>query len=366
MEFENMPESTNVEDRRGAVGGPQLGAGSGGLGLGAIVVLALIGYFTGIDPRLLIGGAEILTGGSSAPVQAPVANVGQRPATAQNDPMRVFVERVLGGTEAVWAQILPAQKGVPYTNATLVLYDGATASGCGGAQAAMGPFYCPLDKKVYLDLSFFRDMQTKYGGGGDFAYAYVIAHEVGHHVQDLLGILDKVDAAKQNASRTQANRPLRRAHPRRLRRHRDRAGAIAEHCDALSARLGREDAARHPHAPRPSPASQGAGRLLVQGDNVMLGYLRASAPGVLEPPADGWSQDTGDIVAIDAAGVLSRSIRAGSSGSPSRRRDGVDGRRRGLVASAVAGRSATLWSASPTRARANACAGHHARRHGRR
>jgi hypothetical protein len=175
MEFENMPESTNVEDRRGAVGGPQLGAGSGGLGLGAIVVLALIGYFTGIDPRLLIGGAEILTGGSSAPVQAPVANVGQRPATAQNDPMRVFVERVLGGTEAVWAQILPAQKGVPYTNATLVLYDGATASGCGGAQAAMGPFYCPLDKKVYLDLSFFRDMQTKYGGGGDFAYAYVIA-----------------------------------------------------------------------------------------------------------------------------------------------------------------------------------------------
>lgn len=205
MEFENMPESTNVEDRRGAVGGPQLGAGSGGLGLGAIVVLALIGYFTGIDPRLLIGGAEILTGGSSAPVQAPVANVGQRPATAQNDPMRVFVERVLGGTEAVWAQILPAQKGVPYTNATLVLYDGATASGCGGAQAAMGPFYCPLDKKVYLDLSFFRDMQTKYGGGGDFAYAYVIAHEVGHHVQDLLGILDKVDAAKQNASRTQAN-----------------------------------------------------------------------------------------------------------------------------------------------------------------
>ncbi len=89
--------------------------------------------------------------------------------------------------------------------ATLVLYDGATESGCGGAQAAMGPFYCPLDKKVYLDLSFFRDMETKYGGGGDFADAYVIAHEIGHHVQDLLGILDKTDAAKENASQTTKN-----------------------------------------------------------------------------------------------------------------------------------------------------------------
>ena len=92
-----------------------------------------------------------------------------------------------------------------YVDATLVLYDGATQSGCGGARAQMGPFYCPLDKKVYLDLSFFRDMQTKYGGGGDFAYAYVIAHEVGHHVQDLLGILDKVRAAEQGASQTRRN-----------------------------------------------------------------------------------------------------------------------------------------------------------------
>jgi predicted metalloprotease len=101
--------------------------------------------------------------------------------------------------------VLPAQKGVKYVDAKLVLYDGSTVSGCGGAQAAMGPFYCPNDKTVYLDMSFFREMQTKYGGGGDFAYAYVIAHEIGHHVQDLLGILDKVEAAKQGASRTQAN-----------------------------------------------------------------------------------------------------------------------------------------------------------------
>jgi predicted metalloprotease len=115
------------------------------------------------------------------------------------------VRHVLGETEAVWKEVLPAQKGVQYRDATLVLYSGATEAGCGGAQAAMGPFYCPEDKKIYLDLSFFHDMQVKYGGGGDFAYAYVIAHEVGHHVQDLLGILDKANAARQRVSRTQAN-----------------------------------------------------------------------------------------------------------------------------------------------------------------
>jgi predicted metalloprotease len=129
----------------------------------------------------------------------------QRAAPGVDDKLKLFVRHVLGETEAVWTDALPAQAGVRYQPATLVLYDGGTQSGCGGAQAAMGPFYCPLDKKVYLDLSFFRDMQTKYGGGGDFANAYVIAHEVGHHVQDLLGILGKADAAKEGASRTKAN-----------------------------------------------------------------------------------------------------------------------------------------------------------------
>ncbi len=101
--------------------------------------------------------------------------------------------------------MLPAQTGVKYQPTTLVIYDGATRSGCGGAQSAMGPFYCPIDKKVYLDTSFFRDMKTKFGGGGEFAYAYVVAHEIGHHVQDLLGILDKVDNMKQRVSQTPAN-----------------------------------------------------------------------------------------------------------------------------------------------------------------
>jgi uncharacterized protein len=205
MEWQNTPESTNIDDRRGGGGGGlPIGGGTGGLGIGVVIVLALIGYFTGIDPRVLIGGAEIVAGSHGNAVNQQVSMT-RAPAPTGSDPMKTFVAHVLGETEAVWAQVLPAQKGVAYTNATLVLYDGATSSGCGGAQAAMGPFYCPLDKKVYLDMSFFRDMQSKYGGGGDFAYAYVIAHEIGHHVQDLLGTLDKVDEAKQNASRTQAN-----------------------------------------------------------------------------------------------------------------------------------------------------------------
>jgi len=204
MEWQNTPQSTNIDDRRGETGGG-LPLGGGGLGLGTIVVLALIGYFTGIDPRVLIGGAEVVENvRHPQTVQAP-ANYAGAPTTGRDDPMKTFVAHVLGETEAVWAEVLPAQTGVRYVDATLVLYDGATQSGCGGARAQMGPFYCPLDKKVYLDLSFFRDMQTKYGGGGDFAYAYVIAHEVGHHVQDLLGILDKVQAAEQGVSQTRRN-----------------------------------------------------------------------------------------------------------------------------------------------------------------
>jgi predicted metalloprotease len=196
MEYENMPQSSNIEDRRGQRGGGMVGAG--GLGIVGIIVVFAISYFTGISPQVLIGGAEMI-------------GLGQREQPAQtapvdpNDPTRLFLSRVVGGTEGVWSEILPAQAGVQYQPATLVMYSGATRSGCGGAQSAMGPFYCPLDKKVYLDTSFFRDMQTKFGGGGDFAYSYVVAHEIGHHVQDLLGILDKVDNIKQQVSQTQAN-----------------------------------------------------------------------------------------------------------------------------------------------------------------
>jgi len=197
MEYENMPASSNIEDRRGQ-GGGGLAMGGGGLGIGAIIVIFAISYFTGISPQVLMSGAEMAAGNQSQQAPRPVA-------TDPNDPMRNFLSRVVGGTEAVWAEVLPAQTGVRYAPATLVIYDGATRSGCGGARSAMGPFYCPIDKKVYLDTSFFRDMKTKYGGGGEFAYAYVVAHEIGHHVQDVLGILGKVDEAKQRVIQTQAN-----------------------------------------------------------------------------------------------------------------------------------------------------------------
>ena len=205
MEWENTPESSNVEDRRGQGGGLPISGGTGGLGIGVIVIVFVISYFTGINPSVLFGGAQILTGaGSHMSAPAPQPRTAQSAGRA-DDRTTSLVRHVLGETEAVWAEVLPAQKGVKYVDAKLVLYDGATNSGCGGAQAAMGPFYCPEDKTVYLDTWFFHDMDAKYGGGGDFAYAYVIAHEIGHHVQDLLGILAKVDAAKQGVSRTQAN-----------------------------------------------------------------------------------------------------------------------------------------------------------------
>ncbi len=200
MEYENTPISQNIEDRRGQGGGGMMGGG--GIGILGIIAVFAISYFTGINPAVLMGGAEMVSRSMNQGQSTQQATSG--PAVDPNDPTRKFLAHVMGATEAVWTTVLPQQTGLDYTPATLVIYDGATRSGCGGAQAAMGPFYCPIDKKVYLDTSFFNDMKTKYGGG-DFAYAYVVAHEIGHHVQNLLGILDKVDAAKQRSSQTQAN-----------------------------------------------------------------------------------------------------------------------------------------------------------------
>ncbi|WP_026606229.1 KPN_02809 family neutral zinc metallopeptidase [Methylocapsa acidiphila] len=208
MRWEDYRRSDNIEDRRddgyGGSSGPSFGGGGGGLGIGAIVVLGLIGWALGVDPRLLIGGAELVNGmrhGAQTTQQAP-----QRQAGSPSDQMGQFVAAVLAENEDIWSEILPAQKGVRYVNPTLVMYKGGTRSGCGGAQAAMGPFYCPNDQKIYLDTSFFQEMKQRLGGGGDFAYAYVISHEIGHHVQNLLGILPKVQAAQARASsKAQAN-----------------------------------------------------------------------------------------------------------------------------------------------------------------
>ncbi len=196
MREDDLRESSNVEDRRG--GG---GVRAGGLGVGAIVVLTLIGWATGINPAALIGGVEQVQ--QMAPGRAPSQAEGQ--AGAPSDKMGRFVARILGETEDVWSKQLPAETGKAYQAPVLVLYSGATRSGCGDAQSAMGPFYCPDDRKLYLDTAFFDDMQAKLGGGGDFAYAYVIAHEVGHHLQNLLGLLPKVRQAEEQAGRAQAN-----------------------------------------------------------------------------------------------------------------------------------------------------------------
>ncbi len=194
MREDDLRESSNIEDRRGSSGGG--GLRTGGLGIGAVVVLSLIGWAFGIDPSVLINGAQQVAG--NAPVSSQNAASQTRPGTP-NDEVGRFVARVLGETEDVWSQALPRETGKQYEAPTLVLFSGLTPSGCGSAESAMGPFYCPLDRKLYLDTAFFQDMQRRMGGGGDFAYAYVIAHEVGHHVQNLIGLLPKVQAAQRQA-----------------------------------------------------------------------------------------------------------------------------------------------------------------------
>jgi predicted metalloprotease len=213
MEWDNFRRSDNIEDRRDEVGdagdgGLSLpGGNAGGLGLGTIVILGLIGWYFGINPRLLIGGAEMVNSARHGQYQQQVDRQPTRPTQSgtPTDEMGRFVAAILGETEDTWSRVLPAQKGIRYEPVRLVLYSGSTRSGCGGAQAQMGPFYCPVDKKVYLDLSFFREMKDKLGGGGDFAYAYVIAHEIGHHVQDQLGLLSRVQAAEAKSDSTTRN-----------------------------------------------------------------------------------------------------------------------------------------------------------------
>lgn len=208
MKWEDLQTSENIEDRRGEPGGGMFGggprAGGGGIGLGTIVILGIIGWALGINPSLLIGGADILSRmGGGRQVEREER---PRDTTQPTDQMGLFVSKVVGSNEQVWSQILPQQQGVAFRPPRLVLFDEVTDSRCGAAQSAMGPFYCPLDQRIYLDTSFFRDMKRRFGGGGDFAYAYVISHEMGHHIQNLLGILPKVQRAQARAgSRAEAN-----------------------------------------------------------------------------------------------------------------------------------------------------------------
>jgi predicted metalloprotease len=202
MRLDDIQESTNVEDRRGQGGfSGGVPGGRAGLGFGTIAVLTIVGYMLGINPSILIGGAEIISGSGigQSRQSAPSAS------SPQEEQLRVFVARVLKTNEDVWEQVLPQQRGVAFRPAPLVIFRGATRSACGGAQSAMGPFYCPADSRIYLDMSFFEEMRTKMRAGGDFAYAYVIAHEMGHHIENLLGILPKVQQLQQRVSRREAN-----------------------------------------------------------------------------------------------------------------------------------------------------------------
>jgi hypothetical protein len=208
MRLDQLPRSDNVEDRRGEDGGGfRIPGGRGGLGIGTIVVLGLLGWWLGIDPRILIGGADILSGGGSSQQQQE----SQETRTgAPSDQMAQFVSAVLGGTEAQWQKIF-AQSGRTYEPPTLVMFSGVTRSACGFAQSAMGPFYCPNDRKVYLDTSFFQDLERRFRAcdagskSCQFSEAYVISHEVGHHVQNLLGILPKVQRLQQSMDKADSN-----------------------------------------------------------------------------------------------------------------------------------------------------------------
>src|SRR4051812_4298510 len=182
MRWGGQRGSDNIEDRRGMGG---LAVGGGGIG---IVILALVVWLCGGDPRQVLEGLPDQTS-----VQQPANN---RPAA--DDDQRKFASLVLGSTEDVWGQVLPSQAGRRYTPPKLVLYTGRTNSACGGANAAVGPFYCPGDQNLYLDFSFFKELANEFKAPGDFAQAYVIAHEVGHHVQNLLGTMAKVQRAGDN------------------------------------------------------------------------------------------------------------------------------------------------------------------------
>ena len=202
MKWEGQRQSENVEDRRnqgGGGGGFRLGGGRG-IGLGSIVIALVAGWIFGINPLTVLG---ILGGGGGA-MEAPSAQQAPAQRPPAGDAMATFVSTVLADTEDVWGPLMKSG-GAAYREPKLVLFRGAVGTACGTGQSAMGPFYCPGDQKVYIDLGFFETLSKRMGAPGDFAQAYVIAHEVGHHVQNLLGITGKVDGMRGKVSETQMN-----------------------------------------------------------------------------------------------------------------------------------------------------------------
>jgi len=214
MRYDDFRRSDDIEDRRGDDGGGGGGGiglpmGGGGLGIGTVIVLGLIGYAFGIDPRILIGGAEILSGGGSQTYQTDRRS-GPAKTGAPTDEMGSMISGILGEIDDRWSEVFQAS-GQSYTGPKIVLFRNATNGGrCGMAQSAMGPFYCPPDRTIFLDTSFFREVETRFrgcsGNACKFTAAYIIAHEAGHHVQNLLGIIPRVTRLQQQAgSKAEAN-----------------------------------------------------------------------------------------------------------------------------------------------------------------
>jgi uncharacterized protein len=216
MRYDDFRRSDDVEDRRGddgggfgGGGGIGLPMGGGGLGIGTVIVLGLIGYAFGIDPRILIGGAEILSGGGSQTYQTDRRS-GPVKTGAPTDEMGSMISGILGEIDDRWSEVFQAS-GQGYTGPKIVLFRNATNGGrCGMAQSAMGPFYCPPDRTIFLDTSFFREVETRFhgcsGSACKFTAAYIIAHEAGHHVQNLLGIIPRVTRLQQQAgSKAESN-----------------------------------------------------------------------------------------------------------------------------------------------------------------
>jgi predicted metalloprotease len=196
MRIEDGRESENVEDRRGqSYSGGGLGIGGRSIGIGTIV-LALVAMYFGVDPSIVLNTAT-----GPAPIEAPAGPAAKPPP---DDRGAKFMSQVLADTEDTWKAIF-AQNGKRYVEPKLVLFSGATPTACGTGQAAMGPFYCPGDQKVYIDLRFYDELKNRFRAPGDFAQAYVIAHEIGHHVQNQLGISEKVDRMRQRAGEAEGN-----------------------------------------------------------------------------------------------------------------------------------------------------------------
>ncbi|UGQ48239.1 KPN_02809 family neutral zinc metallopeptidase [Massilia endophytica] len=196
MRWRGNRESENIEDRRGSGGGGGFGLGGKSIGIGGVIVALIVSWVFGINPSTVLS----LMGGGGAPVQQQA----DTPTSKPQDEAGKFVSVVLADTEDTWTAQFK-EHGQAYQPPHLVLFERATGTACGTGQSATGPFYCPLDRKVYLDVSFFQELEKRFGVNGEFAQAYVVAHEIGHHVQKLTGVSDKVEASRKHSSSTMNN-----------------------------------------------------------------------------------------------------------------------------------------------------------------